>query len=282
MPSLAELTSLPPTTAEWKPMESPKFTTNQDTKAGQRTPKDIEMKNLSEDASFVYFLYSLVSNSGKIVDMEDWRNIKRNERVHSFVTAKIPKGTFSSPAQLGQMLVERLKIIAPNVTLGYSFEPTINTNSFINIEKEQDKPYCLGIGTDNKYLMNCLGFQNFIDYTVNGKPYYVYFFPATNVRVPTLEEINNIYVYSDIIKYQIVGNQKARLLSVIPITSIPGKMHTYTPSYPTYISLSNNSFDKIKIQLHSGSGKIVEFPDDVGEVMIHLHIRRKKDRFLGI
>ena len=174
MPSLAELMSLssPP---EWKPFAGPILRTDQDTTAGLRTPKEIEMKKLIDDANFVYFLYSLVTNSGKINEMEEWRNVTRRERVHSFLTAKLPKGTFSSPSKLGQMMVERLKIIAPNVSLDYSFEPTINMNSFVNIEKEEEKPYCLGISTANKYLSKCLRFQNFIEYTKNDQPYYVYF-----------------------------------------------------------------------------------------------------------
>jgi hypothetical protein len=84
-----------------------------------------------------------------------------------------------------------------------------------------------------------------------------------------------IYLCTDIIDYQYVGDSYAPLLNVVAIPnnlSYGGYIHIMYNS-PHYIPVINNVLDTIEINLKSDTGENIYF--ESGKVLIKLHFRPK-------
>lgn len=81
----------------------------------------------------------------------------------------------------------------------------------------------------------------------------------------------NIFIYTDIVDYQLVGNSYVPLLRCINVSD--EERHTPTLSYdkPHYTSLSKSVIDDIEISLKNDQNKYIPF--QYGKVIIKLHFR---------
>lgn len=82
--------------------------------------------------------------------------------------------------------------------------------------------------------------------------------------------INNIYIYSDIIKYQYIGDTLAPLLRTI---NIPSKLSTESVIYdsPHYIPVNKSSISTINIKITDELGNNIRF--ERGKTILKLHFR---------
>ena len=87
------------------------------------------------------------------------------------------------------------------------------------------------------------------------------------------ETISSIYVYTDIIKYQFIGDVKAPVLGLFPVQGKDGDQSYWCFQPPIYNPLQITDIPKINIQLVDDTGEEIPFAAD-GKVVVRLHFRR--------
>ena len=87
-----------------------------------------------------------------------------------------------------------------------------------------------------------------------------------------------LYVYSDIVSFQIVGDTKARLLKVLPVEGKHGDTIYRSFDVPTYYPVGTKEFQDIKIDIRDGSGRKIQFQR--GRVVVNLHFRKRQLSYL--
>jgi len=88
-----------------------------------------------------------------------------------------------------------------------------------------------------------------------------------------LNTIPSIYVYTDIIKYQFVGDVKVPLLGVLPVQGVDGEQQYWSFNPPYYIPVSMSTLSSVNIHLADDKGDEISFFGD-GKVVSRLHFRR--------
>lgn len=89
--------------------------------------------------------------------------------------------------------------------------------------------------------------------------------------------VYNIFIYSDIVNYQLVGDSYVPLLRCINVSDEPRRMPTLTYDKPHYTSLSKAVIDDIEISLKNDQNQYIPFA--FGKVIIKLHFRPVKQFF---
>lgn len=87
----------------------------------------------------------------------------------------------------------------------------------------------------------------------------------------------NIYVYSDIVDYQLVGDSHVPLLRCINVSDEVRRIPTLTFDKPHYTSLSKTVFDDIELALKDDQNRYIPFL--YGKVIVKLHFRPIKQYF---
>lgn len=87
-----------------------------------------------------------------------------------------------------------------------------------------------------------------------------------------------LYVYSDIVSFQIVGDTKARLLKVLPVEGKHGDTIYRSFDVPTYYPVGTKEFQDINIDIRDGSGRKIQFQR--GRVVVNLHFRKRQLSYL--
>ena len=81
-----------------------------------------------------------------------------------------------------------------------------------------------------------------------------------------------MYVYSNIVESQIVGDTRAQLLRMVSAQGKDGAIITRTFSNPHYLPLALNEFETVEIVIRDDSGRKVSF--ERGRVVITLDFKR--------
>ncbi len=94
--------------------------------------------------------------------------------------------------------------------------------------------------------------------------------------------INSIYIYCDLIKYQLVGNKEVQLLGLAPVQlSRDSPQVNYFPfNPPYYLPVNRASIDEVEIQLNTENGDPFPFMAN-SKIVVRLNLRRKVNRFGG-
>lgn len=87
----------------------------------------------------------------------------------------------------------------------------------------------------------------------------------------------SLYVYTDIVTSQIVGDTKVPLLRIVKIDGEDGDFISKTYEKPQYIPLIRSSFSSIEIDIKDDTGRNVPF--ERGKVMITLHFRQRRSPY---
>ena len=101
-------------------------------------------------------------------------------------------------------------------------------------------------------------------------------YACIGTRTPRFEAIQSLYVYSDIIKPQHVGDTLVKLLEVVPVQGTPGVRVHYPVNPLTYLPVIRTLIEDIAIEICDESGNYVTFPDDVENVICRMRFRRSK------
>ena len=87
-----------------------------------------------------------------------------------------------------------------------------------------------------------------------------------------LQDFTAIYCYSDIVSLQNVGDTRAPLLRIVPVTGKVGHVVYHSFDSPTYLKVSRTVFQSIGVELRQDSGEYVQF--EYGKVVLVLHFRK--------
>ena len=100
-------------------------------------------------------------------------------------------------------------------------------------------------------------------------------FKSANPIKQNLSEINNFYVYSDIVEYQFVGDEQTPLLRIVPLGEISKGVNFTSKIFdsPHYIPVARNNLDTIEIDIRNHLGDPIYFTS--GEVVVKLHFKKK-------
>ena len=90
---------------------------------------------------------------------------------------------------------------------------------------------------------------------------------------PMLTRISNIYVYTNIIDYQLVASTKAPLLGSFPVQSKWGEHAFWNFTPPYYVRLNNKNIRTIEIRVCDQHGNTIDFQGP-SDVVCSLHFRR--------
>ena len=85
--------------------------------------------------------------------------------------------------------------------------------------------------------------------------------------------IQNMYINSDLIETQYIGNTRSNVLRIIAPVMKKGQIETFNFAPIFYLPLRVSKFNTIEINITGDTGKLVPF--DGGAVVIVLHLRRK-------
>lgn len=129
-------------------------------------------------------------------------------------------------------------------------------------------------------LLKLLGFNE------NASPSNFYAAPATEeapktpdglnvtaLRKTDLHGIYTLYIYTDIIEPNVVGDSLVRLLEIIPIANDKKLMCAYRIERPRYVPVQSKSIAFPKIELMTDHGEPIPFMD--GRVVVKLHFKKK-------
>jgi len=86
-------------------------------------------------------------------------------------------------------------------------------------------------------------------------------------------EIQSIFVYSDIVDYQIVGNTMATLMGVLPTKGAFKEPQSWQFNPLQYVPIQSNNIPTITMKLCTPQGDPVKFLS--GDSLCRLHFRRK-------
>ncbi len=114
-------------------------------------------------------------------------------------------------------------------------------------------------------LSRVLGFDNVVDITG----------PATikgTFECSILGNNMSVFVYSDLVRCQMVDGTNVPLLALASAESVTGGKF-YAPSVPIYRDVSRTTFDNINIELLNVKGHKIPFSS--GITLIQLHFRKK-------
>jgi hypothetical protein len=89
-----------------------------------------------------------------------------------------------------------------------------------------------------------------------------------------LGSISTMYVYTDIIAPQIVGNVRAPLIRNVAVSGAYGSVVTVDFPNIHYVDLLNRNFQSIGISIKSEAGSTIPF--NFGKTIVKLHFRRKR------
>jgi len=91
---------------------------------------------------------------------------------------------------------------------------------------------------------------------------------------PTLDPLTTMYIYTDIVKSQIVGDTQCPLIGVVPIKQEERDVCFFSFSHPYYVTLTSQEISEINIQLKTDTGDPFPLASN-GKVVCRLHFRRK-------
>ena len=95
------------------------------------------------------------------------------------------------------------------------------------------------------------------------------------IRSPELDVIRSMYVYTDIVQYQTVGQTQTPLLAVLPVIGEPKQQNYWACQPPYYMPVQIRELNNINIRLATDTGD--QFPVSAnGKVVVRLHFRRKR------
>jgi hypothetical protein len=134
--------------------------------------------------------------------------------------------------------------------------------------------------TESVYLANMLGI-NTIEVT-----------PAQTDEISSIElpklymlsgpgkslfsKLDSIYVYSDIVENQFVGDTEAPLLGIVPIQKRTDDKQFFTFNPPLYLPVNKSHFSEVKILLRTSKKEKLPFPIFTPNVVCTLRFRRHK------
>lgn len=130
---------------------------------------------------------------------------------------------------------------------------------------------------ETDYLCSILGLRK--STLMSDDTFTLYEVQPVGFRRPRLESVHSLYVYTDLIQYQAVGDTDAPLLGIVPVSDkASGARTQWTFNPPNYLPLNKTSIDTIRIFLRTDKGEPVYFASSADNVVCTLRFRRRRRR----
>ena len=142
-----------------------------------------------------------------------------------------------------------------NRNTGISFngdrvELKIDGKAFVNVDFAPSLRYLLGFRTNNFGVAS---------------------------HAPKLDgHINSLYIYTNIIAHQLVGDVKVPVLRVVPARGAHGEVVDIDYPNMHYVDVLSKDLDSIEIYIRGEDGRLIPFNDD-RKVVVKLHFRKKRN-----
>jgi hypothetical protein len=128
-----------------------------------------------------------------------------------------------------------------------------------------DKPLHLSTYKGKPSLINDTRYYNNLE-----RPIHI-----SDMTVYSHRTLYTMFIYCDVVSYQMVGDSMAPLLRTVPVDNgTDADVVSYVFSKIHYVPLSRAAFDSIEIHLTDDTGADIEFKQ--GHVTVKLHFRKKR------
>ena len=93
-----------------------------------------------------------------------------------------------------------------------------------------------------------------------------------------LDPIQFAYVYTDIIENQVVGDKFTSLLKIIPLATENEASSSIVSYFDNlhYVNVKTNRITRMNISIRTTTGELIRFGNDLANVIIKLHFRKKE------
>jgi hypothetical protein len=199
--------------------------------------------------------------------------------VTSYVYGKVlaPAGDYKNPLLVVQNLVSGCNMLFGGArylsNMGIAVDGATGRVTF-RIDNLQLGLYMF---TDSVPLVHALGLS---PKAIDKRDPTVYNLNIVGTKTPRFDTIHSLYVYSDIVKEQRVGDTMAPLLEIIPVRGVPGNRIHFSVNPLTYLPVNRDYIDSINIVIMDEYGNVVVFPDDVENVVCRLRFRHVRQHFM--
>jgi len=167
------------------------------------------------------------------------------------------------------------------------FEPRYNLRLHVELRKSGMIAFALSNGkpvtfyTNSTYIGKVLGLPSTeqsitVSRSEPERRVTIHKLSSSGTQTPKLDSVQALYIYSDIIAHQHVGDIMAPLLAYVDVEKSPGERVGHICNPPTYLTVSKSLIDTIAIRICDEHGNSVNFPDDVENVVVRLHFRKCK------
>ena len=132
---------------------------------------------------------------------------------------------------------------------------------------------------ENPYLATILGMP--MEKVVDGEypegvKLKAYLLKVIGTTKPRLDVVNSLYVYSDIGKYQAVGDVEAPLLGIVPVQGAPGARLYWSFNPLCYLPVNKTYIQEIEMRLCTDEGDAVPFAAGSDNVVCCLRFRKTR------
>ena len=191
----------------------------------------------------------------------------RQEDVNFSYIFKMPTAYFQNPGEFGDYFTKRLnQLLPPEYQIRNNYDQKMQTNNFSsqNIKDFQ-------LFTSSEKLNNWLG----LPCVKHAETLYISNLLSQQTTKCHFENLSTMYIYSDIIKYQILGDMEVPLLATFPIQGTHGELSYWAYNTSCYIPVNCKTLSTIDISICTEDGTLFPF-DPSGKVILHLNLRRQR------
>ena len=229
----------------------------------------LDMKKWEVGLSEIQFQHTWYNiRDGKNVIYKELKNVPHDKEIvtiRSKIT--ISPGHYSSVTDILTEL-DKNDYTKKIEQIDYQFN-TLSRRTHITLPKQTK------LDMNGSDIGRCLGFDenSMLDNTQSGKEKSV-----VSYYIASTENIyKSVYVYTDIIENQFVGNVRVPLLRVVPVTSQYGDVCCIKYDKPYFIPLNRSTVQTIEVNLKDDTGNLISF--EAGKSIITLQFRRKAAKF---
>jgi hypothetical protein len=215
------------------------------------------------------------------------RPMGASKTIASYVHAKasIPAGDYKNPMLVIQQLASTINATFGSARYSTNVVPSLDGQTgrlLLRLEVASvnvpNTNCALYLFTENVPLIHALGVApNPID-----KLEPAVYGLTHGSKTPRFDAVHSLYIYSDVVKEQRVGDTLAPLLEIVPVRGVPGNRVHYSVNPLTYLPVNRDYVDSINIVIMDEYGKPVTFPDDIENVVCRLRFRRMRPHAMQI
>ena len=230
---------------------------------------NLDTKKWEVGLSEIQFQHSWYNvRDGKNVIFKELKNVPHEKETVGIRTKiTIPPGHYSSVDAILTELNEN-DYTKKIERIDYQFN-ALSRRTHITLPKQSK------LDMNGSDIGRCLGFdeKSMLDNTESYKERNVisYYLASTE------NMYKGIYVYTDIIENQFVGDVRVPLLRVVPVTSQYGDVCCIKYDKPYFVPLSRSTIQTIEVNLKDDTGNFISF--EAGKSIVTLQFRRKAVKF---